>query len=59
MLFDAQFLTPHLASLGAVEVTRAAYHHALEAALEGRGDFMAAALPDTPQAVVQRITQTS
>lgn len=58
-LFDAQFLTPHLASLGAVEVTRAEYHRQLEAALSGRGDFNAPALPATPQDVVQRITQTS
>jgi leucyl/phenylalanyl-tRNA---protein transferase len=59
MLFDAQFLTPHLASLGAIEVTRAAYHRELEAALAGRGDFTGPALPHSPQAVVQRITQTS
>lgn len=57
-LFDAQFLTPHLASLGAVEVTRAEYHRQLEAALSGRGDFIAP-LAATPQEVVQRMTQTS
>ena len=32
-LFDVQFLTPHLASLGAVEIPRAQYRLALEAAL--------------------------
>lgn len=32
-LLDTQFLTPHLASLGAVEVTRRGYHAMLEAAL--------------------------
>ena len=32
-LFDTQFLTPHLASLGAVEITRADYHRRLAAAL--------------------------
>lgn len=58
-LFDTQFLTPHLASLGAVEVTRAEYHRQLETALAGRGDFAGPALPATPQVVVQRITQTS
>lgn len=58
-LFDTQFLTPHLASLGAVEVTRAEYHRQLEKALDGRGDFAGPALPATPQVVVQRITQTS
>ena len=58
-LFDAQFLTPHLASLGAVEVTRAAYHRRLEHALRAQGDFTGPALPASPQDVVQRITQTS
>lgn len=33
VLFDTQFLTPHLASLGAVEIPRAAYHQRLAAAL--------------------------
>jgi leucyl/phenylalanyl-tRNA---protein transferase len=32
-LFDTQFLTPHLASLGAVEIPRAAYHQRLAAAI--------------------------
>jgi leucyl/phenylalanyl-tRNA--protein transferase len=58
-LFDAQFLTPHLASLGAIEVTRAEYHRRLEQALAGGGDFTGPALPANPQDVVQRITQTS
>lgn len=35
-LFDTQFITPHLASLGAVEVTRATYRGRLARALEGR-----------------------
>lgn len=38
-LFDTQFLTPHLASLGAVEISRAAYHKRLEAALQAMADF--------------------
>lgn len=38
-LFDTQFLTPHLASLGAVEITRAAYHHRLATALAQRASF--------------------
>ena len=33
-LLDAQWLTPHLASLGAVEISRAAYRARLAAALE-------------------------
>ncbi len=58
-LFDTQFLTPHLGSLGAVEVTRAEYHRQLETALEAMGDFTGPPLPDSPQEVVQRMTQTS
>jgi leucyl/phenylalanyl-tRNA--protein transferase len=33
-LLDVQWLTPHLASLGAVDVSRAAYHEALKAAVQ-------------------------
>jgi len=57
-LFDAQFLTDHLASLGAIEITRATYHLRLEAALTGDADFSG---PDIPTAydVVQRMTQIS
>jgi leucyl/phenylalanyl-tRNA--protein transferase len=36
-LLDCQFQTPHLASLGAVEIPRSAYMELLEAALEGDG----------------------
>jgi leucyl/phenylalanyl-tRNA--protein transferase len=38
-LFDTQFLTPHLASLGAVEIPRAEYHRRLRAALAGEARF--------------------
>jgi leucyl/phenylalanyl-tRNA---protein transferase len=38
-LFDTQFLTPHLASLGAVEIKRADYHRRLAAALAERATF--------------------
>ncbi|SLN14478.1 Leucyl/phenylalanyl-tRNA--protein transferase [Pseudoruegeria aquimaris] len=38
-LFDTQFLTPHLARLGAREITRAAYHARLAEALEKDADF--------------------
>lgn len=38
-LFDTQFLTPHLASLGAVEIPRAEYHLRLERAVTGRAVF--------------------
>lgn len=38
-LFDTQFLTPHLASLGAIEISRAAYHRRLEDALQGQASY--------------------
>lgn len=38
-LFDTQFLTPHLASLGAIEIPRAEYHLRLERALQSQGQF--------------------
>ena len=38
-LFDTQFLTPHLASLGGQEITRTEYHRLLAAALAETGRF--------------------
>ncbi len=38
-LFDTQFLTPHLASLGGIEITRDAYQEQLVNAVMGRADF--------------------
>jgi len=38
-LFDTQFLTPHLASLGGKEITRAEYHRMLAAALARSASF--------------------
>lgn len=58
MLFDTQFLTAHLASLGAIEVPRVVYQSELKQALDLNADF-AADLNQTPQGVIQRITQTS
>lgn len=73
-LCDTQFLTPHLASLGAIEISRADYRARLEAALGLSGDFGAldallaaeAPLPATMvsgpisgKRIAQRITQTS
>lgn len=57
-LFDTQFLTPHLASLGGVEIPRADYRARLAAALARQADFTA---PETPaaQSILQRMTQTS
>lgn len=38
-LFDTQFLTPHLASLGGKEIPRAEYHRLLSEALAGSASF--------------------
>jgi leucyl/phenylalanyl-tRNA--protein transferase len=58
MLFDTQFLTAHLASLGAVEIPRAEYRRRLARALTAAGDFTRPAAA-TAQDVIQRNTQTS
>ncbi|WP_072793943.1 leucyl/phenylalanyl-tRNA--protein transferase [Cognatishimia maritima] len=57
-LFDTQFLTPHLKSLGGVEISRQAYHALLETALGQSADIYAYSLPSSG-AVVQRRTQIS
>ncbi|MBQ2260113.1 MAG: leucyl/phenylalanyl-tRNA--protein transferase [Loktanella sp.] len=56
-LFDTQFLTPHLASLGAIEIPRAQYHRLLAAAL-GQSASFSGVVPAGAE-VVQRNTQTS
>lgn len=38
-LLDTQFLTPHLASLGAIEISRGEYHRRLAAAVTRRATF--------------------
>lgn len=58
-LFDTQFITEHLASLGAVELARDAYHEKLAEALKIRADFDAPGPLPSPQALMQRMTQTS
>ncbi len=55
-LFDTQFLTPHLASMGGVEVPRSEYRHRLAQALEGAADFEAPRTP-APAEVVQLATK--
>ncbi len=39
MLLDTQFVTPHLATLGAVETPRDAYHRTLDLAIGASADF--------------------
>ena len=58
-LFDTQFVTPHLTSLGAVEIPRAQYHGQLSQALAKEADFAAAPAMPPVQDVIQRNTQTS
>ncbi len=57
-LFDTQFVTEHLASLGCIEISRAAYQARLRDAVALNADFSAPAIPSA-QEVIQRITQTS
>ncbi|RVT86741.1 leucyl/phenylalanyl-tRNA--protein transferase [Rhodobacteraceae bacterium CCMM004] len=58
-LFDTQFITPHLISLGAVEVPRRVYRQKLAAALALDADFdRAPEMPPVDQ-ILQRMTQTS
>lgn len=57
-LFDTQFLTPHLASLGAIEIPQAIYRRRLAEAIKGTADFSQPGIP-TPQELIQDMTQTS
>ena len=58
-LFDTQFITPHLASLGAIEISRDTYLAALSVALSQPADFTAPAVPPRAQDIIQGNTQTS
>lgn len=58
-LFDTQFLTDHLASLGAEEISRDAYHAQLKSALEGHGNFIQNQSVVSVQELLHRRTQTS
>ncbi len=58
-LFDTQFLTPHLASLGAREIPRAVYLDRLGRATARPADFHAPGNAPAPQMLMQRMTQTS
>jgi leucyl/phenylalanyl-tRNA--protein transferase len=55
-LFDTQFITDHLASLGGKEISRGTYHQLLDAAQSKPAKFLT---PLSLQDVVQRMTQTS
>lgn len=57
-LFDTQYLTPHLKSLGGVEVPRAEYRKRLGEALPVQADFAKGPV-SRAQLVLQRTTQMS
>ncbi len=57
-LFDTQFVTDHLASLGAVEIERRDYQRRLAKAIRRTAQFEDGPAPSADQ-VVQRMTQTS
>lgn len=57
-LFDVQFQTDHLATLGAIEVSRSTYQAKLRNAIQKGCDFTAPGVP-TAQDVIQRMTQMS
>lgn len=62
-LLDTQYLTPHLETLGGIEISRDAYRRALAQALNTETDHAAAFAPVNPDAANgaywQPITQTS
>ncbi len=58
-LFDTQFLTEHLASLGCIEISRDTYLARLQHALCARPQFAKTPLAASGYDVVQRNTQTS
>ncbi|WP_212523909.1 leucyl/phenylalanyl-tRNA--protein transferase [Actibacterium sp. MT2.3-13A] len=58
-LFDTQFLTPHLARLGGIEISRKRYRELLGGALQVAADFDRAGPPPAPHSLMQRMTHTS
>ena len=58
-LLDTQFITPHLASLGATEINREDYHVLLEKALQVEGNFQLLPLDVEPEEVLQLVSHTS
>ncbi|QDY68508.1 leucyl/phenylalanyl-tRNA--protein transferase [Qingshengfaniella alkalisoli] len=58
-LFDTQFVTEHLLSLGAIEIPRQDYKRRLSSALNADADFNRGGKVPGCQAVLQRMTHTS
>ena len=59
VLFDTQFITDHLASLGAIEIPRKAYQSALSQALQVDANFLNITVITDAYALLQRNAQTS
>ncbi|MBL4906284.1 MAG: leucyl/phenylalanyl-tRNA--protein transferase [Sneathiella sp.] len=58
-LLDTQFVTEHLSTMGAIEISREEYHRRLDEALGRKGDFHSLPLETSPSVILQSITQTS
>ncbi|MCY4208669.1 MAG: leucyl/phenylalanyl-tRNA--protein transferase [Roseovarius sp.] len=58
-LFDTQFLTDHLASLGAIKISQKTYRKYLERAIFQTADIYSSSVETDPRSVLQRITQMS
>ncbi|SHK02627.1 leucyl/phenylalanyl-tRNA--protein transferase [Shimia gijangensis] len=58
-LFDAQFITPHLATLGAVEISREEYHTLLKEAQKGTATLTYSDAVSAEGVALQRSTQIS
>ena len=59
VLLDTQFITDHLASLGAIEIPRETYQQQLAKALKVSANFRERCAIPTPYDVIQRNAQTS
>lgn len=57
-LFDTQYLTEHLATMGGIEIPRQSYRRLLVSAINRPANILGAALPDR-HSLLQEITQTS
>lgn len=58
-LLDTQFITPHLASLGGIEISRAAYHTRLRAALASEASFSPEGYSASPLSVSSGVSTVS
>ena len=58
-LLDAQFITPHLETFGAKEISRTEYLTRLKTALKSEGNFYSLGAGVTGSEILQSITQTS